>query len=118
MNKISKKSKNTCFFCKYEISKYNMSTKTVLYNKKSRPICKHCTEKRHKSLNKKYINFDTQCKMCIKPTLYKKCIACSICDHFYHGKCLGLSKSDIEKLKMYVVSLYVKIAAKIYFQNK
>ena len=107
----------TCFFCKYEILKHNMSTKTVLYNKKSWPICKHCTEKRHKPLNKKYINFDTQCKICIKPTLYKKCIACSICDHFYHGKCLNLSKNDIE-LKMYVVSLYAKSVTKTYFQNK
>ena len=31
--------------------------------------------------------------------MYKKCIACSICDHFYHGKCLDLSKDDINKIE-------------------
>ena len=99
MTKINKKCRLTCFFCKYEISKHNKSNKTVLYAKKYRPICKYCTKNRHKSLNKEYVNTDTQCKLCIKPTLYKKCIACSICNHFYHGKCLDLNKSDIDKIE-------------------
>ena len=44
-------------------------------------------------------NIDTKCKICKKPTLYKKCIACSTCEHFYHGKCLDLNKEDIAKIE-------------------
>ena len=99
MVKLNKKPRLTCFLCRYEITKYNKSTKHVIYNKTLRPICKHCNKNRHKSLDSKYKNIDTQCKICLKPTLYKKCIACSICDHFCHGKCLDLSKQDIEKIE-------------------
>ena len=62
-------------------------------------ICRHCTKNKHKALDKKYKNTDTQCKLCSKPTLYKKCIECSLCNHFYHGKCLDLSRTDIEKIE-------------------
>ena len=93
------KSKLTCFFCRYEITKHNKSSKHVLYNKKMKPICRHCTKNKHKALDINYKNTDTQCKLCNKPTLYKKCIECSICNHFFHGKCLDLSRHDIEKIE-------------------
>ena len=51
------------------------------------------------NIRNKNKNIDTQCKICKKPTLYKKCIACSTCEHFYHGKCLDLNKDDIEKIE-------------------
>ena len=95
-NKYNKKS---CFFCKYELTKHNKSTKCVKYNGNLKPICKYCTKNKHKSLEIKNKNIDTQCKLCKKPTLYKKCIACSTCEHFYHGKCLDLNKEDIDKIE-------------------
>ena len=64
-----------------------------------KPICRHCTKNKHKALDKKYKNTDTQCKLCNKATLYKKCIECSICNHFFHGMCLNLSKQDIDKIE-------------------
>ena len=64
--------KVTCFFCRYEITKHNKSSKHVLYNKNLKPICRHCTKNKHKALDIKYKNTDTQCKLCNKPTLYKK----------------------------------------------
>ena len=99
MTKSNIKTRTTCFFCRYEINKHNKVTKHVIYNKQLRPICKYCTKSKHKPLENKYTNVDTQCKLCIKPTLYKKCIACSICDHFYHGKCLELSKKEIDQIE-------------------
>ena len=95
----NKNNKKICFFCKYELGKHNKSTKCVKYNGSLKPICKYCTKNKHKALEIKNINIDTQCKICKKPTLYKKCIACSTCEHFYHGKCLDLNKDDIEKIE-------------------
>ena len=54
---------------------------------------------KHKALQYKNKEVDTQCKICKKPTLYKKIIACSICEIFHHGKCLDLNKDDIEKIE-------------------
>ena len=72
------KNRKICFFCKYELTKHNKSTKFVKYNNNLKPICKHCTKYKHKALEYKNNEVDTQCKICKKPTLYKKCIACSI----------------------------------------
>ena len=93
------KNKLTCFFCRYEIDKHNKSSKYVLYKNKIKSICRYCTKNTHKALDAKYKETDTQCKLCDKPTLYKKCVECSICNHFYHGKCLDLSKKDIEQIE-------------------
>ena len=93
------KQKLTCFFCKYEISKFNNSKKLIKYNGNLKPICKYCTKNKHKPLEIKYKDTDTQCKICKKPVMYKKCIACSVCNHFYHGKCLQLSRQDIDKIE-------------------
>ena len=94
---VSNNGKKTCFYCKYEISKYNKSAKSVKFNGKLKEICKNCNKKKHKTLEIIYEKCDVQCKICKKPALYKKCIACSICDHFYHGKCINLNKDDIFK---------------------
>ena len=91
--------KATCFLCRYEITKHNKSTKQVKYNGQSKPVCKFCTKTKLKILNENYKQHDTQCKICKKPSLYKKCIACSICNQFYHGKCLDLNKNDIESIE-------------------
>ena len=95
----NKYNKKTCFFCKYEITKHNKTLKHVKYNGKPKSICKYCTKHKHKALQSNYKDVDTKCKICKKPTLYKKCIACSICNHFYHGKCLDLNKEEIEKIE-------------------
>ena len=97
MNK--NKNRKNCFLCKYELTKHNRSTKFVKYNKNLKPICKYCTKHKHKALQYKNSEIDTQCKICKNPTLYKKCIACSICEHLYHGKCVDLNKDDIEKIE-------------------
>ena len=99
MAKINSNRKLTCFLCRYEISKHNELAKQQKFNGKLRPICRYCTKNKHKPLDVKYNEKDIQCKICNKPTMYKKCIACSICDHFYHGKCLQLNKQDIETIE-------------------
>ena len=66
------KKKITCFLCRYEITKYNRTTNQIKYNKNDKPICKHCTKAKHKILENKYKNFDIQCKICKKPSKYKK----------------------------------------------
>ena len=91
--------KITCFLCRYEITKHNKSDKKVTYNGKLKTICKFCTKNKHKILENQYKSTDIQCKNCKKPSLYKKCIECSICNHLYHGKCLDLNKNDIEKIE-------------------
>ena len=88
-----------CFYCKYEISKHNRSNQVVKYNGKYKGICRNCNDKKHKPLRNEYKNHDVQCKMCCKPVMFKKCISCSVCNHFYHGKCLNLSKQDIIKIE-------------------
>ena len=91
--------KITCFFCRYEIMKYNRSKKYVKFKGNFKSICKFCTKSKHKPLQLNYQDVDTQCKICSKPTLFKCCIACSNCDHFYHGKCLNLSRQDIDEIE-------------------
>ena len=88
-----------CFYCKYEISKHNKSNQLVKYNGKSKEICRNCNKNKHKPLKNEYENHDIQCKVCYKPVMFKKCISCSICNHFYHGKCLNLNKQDILKIE-------------------
>ena len=95
-----KPNKLTCFFCKYEIHKTNKSNKFIKFKEQLKPLCRHCTSKKHKPLETIYKNADTQCKTCKKPVMYKNCIACSLCDHFYHAKCVKLSKDDITKIEM------------------
>ena len=95
MNKFKK----TCFFCKYEISKHNKSKNFVKFRNKLKPLCRYCTKNKHKPLEPKNKDNDTHCKICNKAVMYKKCIACSICDHFFHGKCLNLSKDDIKNIE-------------------
>ena len=89
----------TCFLCKYEITKQYKSGKQIKFIGKLKPICRNCTKKEHKVLNNQYENFDVQCKVCNKPSKYKNCIACSICNHIFHGKCLNLTKDDIIKIE-------------------
>ena len=114
----NKSNKKICFFCKYELGKHNKSTKCVKYNGSLKPICKYCTKNKHKALEMKNINIDTHCKICKKPTLYKKCIACSTCDHFYHGKCLDLNKRDIEKIERICNFLCAQNATHLYCHNQ
>ena len=99
--KYQKRHKHFCFLCRYEISKFNKSNKTVNYKGKHKDVCKKCTGKMHKCLEKKYNTHDIECKSCHKPVLFKKCISCSICDDFYHGKCLNFSRNDIDKIEEY-----------------
>ena len=89
----------TCFLCRYEITKHNKCEKQIKFKGKLKPICKYCNKNNHKILDKKYKNIDIQCKICDKPSRYKNCIKCSICDHLFHGKCLELSKKDIKKIE-------------------
>ena len=98
MVKTNLKIKVTCFLCRYEITKHNKSSYQIKYNKHNKPICRYCTKNKHKILEDKCKNFDMQCKRCNKPSKFKKCIACSICNHLLHGKCLDLNKTDIEKI--------------------
>ena len=93
------KFRENCFFCKYEIQKSNKSNNSVKFKNQIKPVCWYCTHKKHKPLEPKHKEIDTQCKKCKKPVLYKNCIACSICDHFYHGKCLNLSRENINKIE-------------------
>ena len=46
----NKRNIKTCFFCKYELTKHNKSTKSVKYNGKLKPLCKYCTKNKHKAL--------------------------------------------------------------------
>ena len=96
---VKNKKRKLCFYCRYEISKHNKSNQVVQYNKKSKEICRYCSDRKHKPLKPEYKNHDVQCKICTKPVMFKKCISCSICNHFYHGKCLNLSKQDILKIE-------------------
>ena len=94
------KIRKTCFYCKYELSKYNKSNNYVKFNSRLKEICKNCKPKAHKPLEKAYNHeYDVQCKICRKAVMYKKCIACSLCNHFYHGQCLDLNKEDISKIE-------------------
>ena len=95
----NKQKRSTCFLCRYEITKHNKSHKQVKFAGKLKPICKHCTKTQQKVLDTNYKNIDMQCKICNKPSKYKNCIACSTCNHAFHGKCLNLSKNDIEKIE-------------------
>ena len=91
--------KLTCFYCRYEITN-TKTVKYVIFKGKKKTICQQCTLKTHKPLNKKlYEQHDVQCKSCDNPVMYKKCIPCSICNHFVHGKCLNLSLKDITKIE-------------------
>ena len=96
---VKKNNKETCFYCRYEISKYNKSNKHVKYHGKLKKVCKNCNKKTHKPLETVYKECDVECKICRKPVMYKKCIACSVCEHFYHGKCINLNKDDITKIE-------------------
>ena len=93
------KTKLTCFLCRYEITKHNKSEKQIIFRGNLKSVCRYCTKTKHKILSYKLKNIDIQCKVCDKPSRYKNCIKCSICDHLFHGKCLELSKKDIEKIK-------------------
>ena len=93
------KTRLTCFLCRYEITKHNKSEKQIKFKGKLKPICRYCTKNNHKILDNQYKNIDLQCKICEKPSRYKNCIKCSICDHLFHGKCVELSKIDIEKIE-------------------
>ena len=94
-----KKLRLTCFLCRYELTKHNRSDKQIKFSGKLKPICKHCSKNKHKVLDNNFKNIDIQCKKCNKPSKYKNCILCSICNHVFHGKCLNLSKHDIEKIE-------------------
>ena len=63
MTKKNMSKNKTCFFCKYELTKHNKSTKCVKYNGNLRPLCKYCTKHKHKALEIKNKNIDTQCKI-------------------------------------------------------
>ena len=92
--------KKTCFYCMYDYEIHdNKTSRYILYNGLKRIVCRHCTYRKHKPLNKKYEGFDTQCTTCKKPVKYNKCLACSLCDHFVHGKCCNLNTSDISAIE-------------------
>ena len=74
-----------CFLCRYEITKHNRSKKQIKFKGNLKSICKYCTKNKHKVLDNKYKDIDIQCKICNKPSIYKNCIACSICNHLFHG---------------------------------
>ena len=95
----TQKNKLTCFLCRYVITKHNRYEKQIKFNGKLKPICKHCTKNNHKGLDNKHKNIDLQCKICEKPSRYNNCIACSICNHLFHGKCLDLNKNDINEIE-------------------
>ena len=94
-----KQFRSFCFYCKHEILNYDKSNKHVKYNGKFKRVCKNCNQNRHKTLMKCYKENDVQCKICLKPVMNKKCISCSICDNFYHGKCVNLNKAEINKIE-------------------
>ena len=93
------KTRLTCFLCRYEITKHNKSEKRIVFRGNLKNICRYCTKNNHKILRYQFKNVDIQCKVCNKPSRYKNCIKCSICDHLFHGKCLELSKKDIENIE-------------------
>ena len=91
---VSKRLKLYCFYCKY-----NKSNKFVTFKGKLKSICKFCNKNKHKTLETKYKDNETQCKICKKAVMYKKCIPCSTCGHFFHDKCLDFNKLDITKIE-------------------
>ena len=91
--------KLSCFLCRYEITKHNKSEKQIVFRGNLKAVCRYCTKNNHKILSYQLKKVDIQCKVCDKPSRYKNCIKCSICDHLFHGKCLELSKKDIEKIE-------------------
>ena len=99
MGVIKKLFRNFCFYCKHEILKYDRSNRYIKYNGKLKRVCKNCNHNRHKTLMKCYKENDVQCKICLKPVMNKNCISCSICDHFYHGRCISLNKDEISKIE-------------------
>ena len=70
----------------------------------------------------KYKDNDTQCKICNKAVMYKKCIPCSICGHFFHGKCLDFNKLDITKIEnicdFYMCPPCLQISLPAYVENE
>ena len=96
----------TCFYCKYEILNKN-KTKHVKFKNKNKLVCERCTKKQHKPLDKKlYADSDVQCSSCQKPVMYKKCLECSICNHFIHGKCISLNYTEITAIEK-VCNFYI-----------
>ena len=71
---------------------------TKLFKGKLKSICKFCNKNKHKTLETKYKDNDTQCKICNKAVMYKKCIPCSACGHFFHGKCLDFNNLNIKNI--------------------
>ena len=88
------KPKLFCFLCKYAIVSVK-NCKEILFRNKKKLVCRHCNKTKHKALEAQYNLFDTSCKKCKKIVKYKNCIACSLCNNFYHGKCLNFSKLEI-----------------------
>ena len=75
MDNLNKQNRLTCFLCRYEITKNNKSEKQIKFAGKFKPICKYCTKTKHKVLSNTYENVDIQCKMCNKPSKYKKTVS-------------------------------------------
>lgn len=95
-----------CFYCHYEILNKN-NAKYVKFKNKKKLVCQKCTWKHHKPLDKQlYENSDIQCSSCQKPVMYRKCLECSICNHFIHGKCINLNYSEITKIEK-VCNFYI-----------
>ena len=95
---LAKKNRIFCFFCKYNIVN-STNCKNVLYDNKERNVCNFCTKTKHKALEPKYKSYELKCNNCKKATMNKNCIACSICNTFFHGKCLNLTSFDIKKIE-------------------
>ena len=74
-------------------------TNLLTLKRKLKSICKFCNKTKHKTLETMYKDNDTQCKICNKAVMYKKCIPCSTCGHLFHGKCLDFNKLDIIKIE-------------------
>ena len=54
--------------------------------------------------------------------MYKKCIPCSTCGHFFHGKCLDFNKLDITKIEnicdFYMCPPCLQISLPAYVENE
>lgn len=92
------KNKIFCFLCKYDIT-HKTVYKTVLFKGKHKKVCTNCSHKTHTPLKDKYKSVDTCCRKCERAVMYKSCIACSICSHFYHGKCIELTITEINQIQ-------------------
>ena len=98
---VSKRLKLYCFYCKYESSKYNKSNKFVKFKGKLKSICKFCNKNKHKTLETKYKDNDTQCKICNKKFVTRNA---------YHALLVVISSTASAWILINLISLKLKIS--------